>query len=346
MKKVLRVFSYFLSFLSFCFLSANYNLVLADTIIKEIERIKLQTGEFYPSVGDGALLPDGFVFVFQESVFGQNPLLIKFNKKGEFVSKYTARGNGPGELNKPEGVYTFGNEIFVSEFYHPVVHVYTNSLKFKRDFRINSSGKILFINDRYVGIWSMHYQDDKVYLLTIYNRDTFSLYKYAYPIQKDKIPAFVQYYGNVTPISGSRYAGIYATDFQVNIFNRNFEPSRRLLKRKPGHVKKHNKWKGSRSVISTDKITEWMRTWTIPHSVFYVNNHYIISYHNGDDSFQDVIDENGDIIQSERKINWFPRFSDENFLYRIDKKENEDNIDEFFIIKEKLINGKPPAHAK
>lgn len=340
MKKSPGVFSYSILILLFFLFSTRFSLVLADGIIKETQRIKLQCGGFYSSIGDGALLPDGFVFVFKESAFGQNPLIIKFNKKGEPVSEYHERGNGPGELNEPDGVYAFGNQIFAGEFYNPVVHVFSNNLKFKRDFRIKSSGKILFVNDMYVGIWSRYYHDNKVYLMTIYNKDTFSLYKYAYPIHKDKIPAFVQYYGNVTPISENRYAGIYASDFQVTIFDHKFERSQPLFKKTPEHVKAHIKWKGSRSVIDTGKIKKWMSTWTIPQSVYYVNSHYIITYQHKGATFQDVIDEKGNIILRERKITWFPRFSDGNYLYRIDVIENENEKDEFFIIKETFVTGK------
>jgi hypothetical protein len=306
-------------------------------IFKEVKRIKIETDNIYPIVTSMNILKNGFVILFKATSSGNKPLLVTIDKKGTFLSKYDARGYGPGELMEPNNIFISDEEILVSESFNPVIHAYSNKLIFIRDYRIKKGGKILFADKKRLGIWSMFPEKDLVYLITIYNKENLNHIKYAYSIKKDKVPAFVQYYGNLCRIDKENFAGIYASDFQVNIFDSQIKLKRKLFTGKPAHVKKYHPWKGNRSIVNGNRAEEWINSWTVAYSVLFVDDHFLIYYREKNKFYLDVVDIKGTHIYTKQEMPWVHSLSDGKHLWRVEKKESTTDELNYYIIQEKLI---------
>lgn len=328
--KILLVFIIFLSFL------LSVSPLHAEKIFHTIERIRIATDDYYPYINDLTTVPDGYVLLCEQSAATSKPILVKLNLKGISIATYGSHGYGPGELTKVNSLCFSEGEILATEFFTPVIHVFSTSLEFKKDIRIKKGGNILFADKRFIAVWSMHYEKEFAYMVTLYDRNDYSFKRYAFPISRESIPAFVHFYGSFIPIDGNRYAGIYSNSYKIKIFSDDFNFETGLLKNAPAHVKKYRPWKRNRSIVDTMSANDWIASWTVLHSLFYVDGVFLINYREGGNFYIDFASRKGKIIHTGQKVRWYHLYSDGKFLWRIERENEDEEEPDLFLVKEKL----------
>jgi len=319
-----------ISFLNPIYLSAENN------IFTEVNRIELKLDQPYYRMADLKVLEDGFVLILDEAArsFRSYPTIIKTDKDGNIVKKYNKRGYGPGELRRTGKIAADENSIWVSEQNEPWIHEFTHSLEFKKDYKIKNRGNIVINNSKFIGIWSTAYRKDGVYMIQLYDKKNLEFKKLAFKIEEKNIPHFVSTWGGICEVDTNTYAGIYCTEFQIRIFDGDFELKNILLKKTPKYVKKYFPWK--KGEIFNTESREWMKNWTKMHSIFFIDNHFIVVYMYKEQLYLDVIDKYGNVKYSNYKMpeNFGYYTSEGNYLWKAKRVEYQDKI-KYYLIKEK-----------
>lgn len=319
-------------------------LLATPAVLKTIAHVQLKGCNHYSLLKCFAVLPGGFAVVFEESPSNRRPALVKVSWQGNFIREYTKRGQGPGELSEIGGIVASDDAIFVSEFFLPMVHVFSHDVQFINDFRVKSGGKIVFADDKYIAIWNQHFENDVVYMLTLYDSVRFDFFKYAFPVPLKEVPQLAQYYGGIAKINGLGFAGVYSSDYRIKLFDHSFSQGKKLITRYPGHIKKYHPWRGNTTQIDMNQAQEWMNSWAIIHSVFFVDNHYIIEYSYDGKKYFDVLSRDGDMVYCLQELKNFHSVSQGNHLFTIEVHENNDFEKSYSILKQELV--KKEAHGK
>jgi hypothetical protein len=307
-----------------------------NSVFIQVDRVDLKLDSYQIAIlSQVKPIPDGFILLVKQSSFGDKYALIKVSHKGEIVSIFEKRGNGPGELRSIENIAVAENSIFVSERSAPFVHEYSFDLKLIKDHRIKKGGK-LFLLGKYVGIWSLNFNNindnNKTFILALYDRKTFAFIKVAFEISG--VPAFVQRWGGICAIDENQFAGAYTIDYQINVFDSDMNLKKKLISKAPQYIKPYIPWK--KSPYNLDKTgIDWMHSWSKIHSIFYVDNKYVLKYLLQKKQYTDIIDKNGKILASELepKKNRSLIFSQNQFIWQLEW--NEDST-KYALIKLKL----------
>lgn len=307
----------------------------ADEPFKTIERFKVEVDQPFSSFTSFRNVSDGFVLYLQESRTSQNKgFLVKVDKGGRFLTKYKDWGNGPGQLREIDNIHIIEDHVFACESVSPWIHTFDRNLKFLNDIKIKKGGKIVVHNDKYIGIWSLNIKgENDAYKLAIYDRKNFKFNRYAYPVKE--IPLLVQHWGGICKVNENTYAGVYPPDFQIKLFDGEFNFVKDLLTKTPAHIVRHTKWKKDPNTLNNEML-EWYYGWSKIHSVFFSKNHYIVKYQYKKKGYIDVFDSEGklkfkQIQYPEKTIS----FVDGDDIWFIEWVETEDDRD-YYLVKTEL----------
>jgi hypothetical protein len=266
-------------------------------LFKDIRRISLDFRDA-PIAGVGFIRPltEGFVVIYNESAFNDSFALARLSSSGIKIKSYKERGNGPGELGAILRLVVTEKSILVSEFKRPIIHEFSHELSFKKDYRIKKPG-IIFDLGKHIGVWSLNFSkennQDKIYMLSVYNRKTFHFIKFSFEIPE--VPAFVYLMGGIWPTSKKHYAAIYPTEYQIRLYDENLNFKKNVIKSIPSHVKKYIPWK--KSPYSLDnKGYEWMNSWSRLNRLFFIDGRYFIIYWQNKTQYLDIISNDGQLL--------------------------------------------------
>jgi hypothetical protein len=314
------------------------NLYAKNDIFVDVERVNLKLDELlYSGLGDIAPLPDGFIIVFRR---GRDcNLIVKLDKQGNIITVYDKTGNGPGEIRGLHNIGVTGTAIFASEMQSPFIHEFSHDLKFKNDYRIKGAGKLYVLGTKYIGIWCPSNFDEKAEnldTLALYDAKSFKFKKYVFRVKE--VPAFFSYWGSVCRINDDTFAGVYPSEYQIRIFDGNLEFRKSLLNEIPVYIKKYVPFNRSQSVVDQNAVN-WTNTWSVMHSIYYLDGMFILSYTYNKEFFLDIIDSNGKVVYpnyKEKKRFGIAFIEDNKFLWRL-KVEEGDEADKYTLVKQKLI---------
>lgn len=302
-----------------------------QTLFKEIERTELDFGNVvFARVSNIVPLPDGFIVLINETAYTTRHTLLKFSKKGTLISKYDRRGNGPGELRSVGNIVQLENSILVSESSAPYVHEYSHNLKFIKDHRIKKGGEVILLG-KFIGIWSRNFiteeKKDKIYMLALYDKATLKFQRYAFEVKE--VPNFVYMWGGMCKMDNNSYAGVYVTTYQIRLFDKNLQNEKTLITIAPKYIKKYYPYKGDPQTFDQTS-QKWME------SIDYVDNKFILGYMKGKNSYLDIIDNDGNILYSQYKVDkkWIV-FIDNSHVWLLEKVEDDEDM-KYVLIKSRL----------
>lgn len=306
---------------------------------KEIERVRLEFNDivFY-SIWQSIKIKDGFVSILTESEKGGRYFLVKFSNEGKILAVYKQYGSGPGDISRINSIADTGNTILIPERTLSYVHEFSYDLKFIRDYRIKKGGNIILIGD-YVAIWSVNTpgqkDTDKKYMSALYDLKNFNFKKYAFEITE--IPALVQDWGNICKLDHNSYAGIYSTEYQIRIYDRELNFKKNLLNNTPNYISKYSPFNGNPRNVNNE-IVKWMESWSRMHELFYADGKLILRYATGKDMFIDIFDKNGKPLAQNIKQNKenYLAFTDGNYFWKYEIKI-EGEVEKYWLVKTKLI---------
>jgi hypothetical protein len=296
--KVIAVILLFaITFLSLNLISATVIYASAkspENIFKEVDRVKLDFGDVvFANTSKIVPLQDGFIVLIDETAYTKTHTLLKFSKKGTLLNKYDRRGNGPGELRSVGNIIPLENSILVSESSAPFVHEFSHDLKFVKDHRIKKGGKILDLG-KYFGIWALNYKrennKDKVFILALYDRNTFEFKKFAFEIPE--VPAYVFTWGGICRVDENTFAGAYVTQHKIYLFDSDLKLKKSILGDLPGYMKKYHPWKKSHSHADNTSV-EWLKSWSKIDSLYYIDGKFIVKHLLENKCFLDIISLDG-----------------------------------------------------
>ncbi|NIM12418.1 MAG: hypothetical protein GTO45_09915 [Candidatus Aminicenantes bacterium] len=309
----------------------------AQKLFKEIERIELKLDDVvFASISDVVSVSDGFVLIIKESRFGDTYALLKLSKSGEPICKYDKRGNGPGEIRSIDRIAVKKKSILVAESFAPYIHEYSHNLEFIKDHRIKKGGEIILLG-KFIGIWSRNFitedKKDKIYMLALYDKDTLKFQRYAFEVKE--VPDFVYTWGGMCKVDNNSYAGVYATTYQIHLFDKNLQHEKRLITIVPKYIKKYYPYKGDPQTFDQTS-QKWMESWSKMESIDYVDNKFILGYMQGKNSYFDIIDNVGNILYSQYKVDkkWIV-FTDNSHVWWLEKVEDNEDV-KYFLIKSRL----------
>jgi hypothetical protein len=304
-------------------------LCASDDVFKTLERIRVEVDQPFSSFTTFKPLPDGFILLVTESRTNQNTgFLVKIDKNGLFQKKYKNWGNGPGQLRNIDGIYVLDESILACENSSPWLHQFDLNLNFVKDIKIEKGGKVVVHNDKYIGIWSLNIKgDQEIYKLALYNRSNFKFNRLAYHVKE--IPLLVQHWGGICEIDKNTFAGVYPPEFQIKIFDNEFNFKRDIIKNHPGHIAKYSKWKKDPQTLDNEML-DWYYSWAKIHSIFYVKNHFIVKYFYKKKPYLDIIDKEGNFKYKQIGFNNKSLSAVEgDSLWILEWKDTEEDIDYF-----------------
>jgi hypothetical protein len=311
----------------------------AGSIFKEVERVDLKLDKIiFAHINDYVVVPDGFIILIQETARGEYFSLVKLSKKGDVLRVYEKRGNGPGELRYIENLEAFGKSIFVGEMTAPYFHEFNHNLDFIADHRAKRGGKVMHVGN-YIGIWADYIPRvnnvDKFYMLGLYDNKTYEFKKYAFEIPE--IPALVQSWGGVRKIDENTYAGIYPTQYQIRLYDKELNFKKNLLKDVPGYIVKYSPWKQNPNDVTLD-MQKWFKSWSKIESLFYADGKFLLRYMIGEEFFIDIFDKDGKKLVSQYKEpkNKHVNFAEGGFLWLLESYDEDEDSPKNTLIKAKL----------
>jgi len=307
-------------------------MIAVDDRFKTVERIKVDVDQPFSSFSSFRKLPDGFVLLLMESRTNyETPILVKIDKNGRFQKKYKEWGEGPGQMKRISGIYVLDDAIYASEGVKPWLHQFDLNLNFVKDIKIKKGGKLIIHNDKYIGIWSTITKgENEFYKLALYGRKDFQFIRNAYRV--NEFPPLVFSWGGICRIDANTYAGVYPPDFQIKLFDAEFNYIKDVFQETPGHVAKYTKWNKDPNHLDNE-MYKWFQGWTKVNDVFFVKNHFIITYNHQGKGFLDIIDRDGNlkIKQLDAKAYGFS-FVEDDYLWRLDWEETEEDR-EYYLVK-------------
>lgn len=306
-------------------------------VFKEVERIELKLDNLvFARIPEIDPLPDGYILLVNESAYGKQYALVKVSRQGSYVSMYDKRGNGPGELRSIESIAVQGDSILVSEVSAPFIHEFSNNLEFVKDHRIKMAGTVIPLG-KYIGVWALNYRKvdnkNRSFILTLYDRNTFEFERVAFEVTD--VPPFVFTWGGICRVSDTLYAGVYCNQYQIFLFDNEFNSKKTLLKKVPGHIKQYRSTKMDPHTLN-QKGVNWIHSWSKVQFVYFVENRFIIGYNHDKESFLDVYSRDGKpLVQHHRmKKNRGLNFATESqYIWALEWNEDRDR---YTIVKLKL----------
>lgn len=296
-------------------------------ILEKIEKVDLNFGDVICAYIVGiAPLENGFVLLTNESVYGDKYSLLKLSERGEFIKQYNKRGNGPGEFSRVGSLVVLEKSILVFERSTPFIHEFTFDLEFVRDHRVKQGGKG-FLLGNFVAVQGLYFtggnKDKKNYVLALYDRETFEFKKYA--VEVNEVPAFVFTWGGFCEVDNKTIAGVYSNIYEVQLFDRYMNKSGALEKKISGHFEKYYPWKKNPNTLRNDGV-KWMHSWAKMHSIFFLEDKFIITYLQNKKYYWDVISMDGKPVAFglENKADQPFLFTTNSHIWRLETTEVED----------------------
>jgi hypothetical protein len=305
------------------------------TLFSEIERIELKLDDIvFAKLVKLRPLPDGYVLILDQSQSNIQRLLVKIDKKGNYVCKFDKRGNGPGEIREIESMFVTEDSILVSEMTSPFIHKYSHNLEFLKDYRIKRWG-IIYDIGKYVGIWAPYYKDNKTYTLALYDKDTLEFKRHVFEI--DEVPMLTHYWGDICKTGGQSFAAIYPKDYQISQYDHEFNRKGIIIDKIPAHIRKYTSPKMDPQKVDHNTI-KWFKSWTKMRALYFVDGKYILQYLDKDQMYLDIISVQGELIRAQYKM---PErsdysFSNGKFIWRLLLENEDEEETKYTLIKEKL----------
>lgn len=310
-----------------------------NDIFVEQERVKINIDKIlYSGITDIEQIPDGFVLLLARS--RKSNLIVKIDRKGNLVSMHDKVGNGPGELRNVYNIAITDSAVYAIELQSPFIHEFSHDLQFRDDYRIKRGGQLIILGNMFAGVWAPYYSGDKnmelVETLALYDLKSFKFIRTAFSVKE--VPALFHLLGGICRIDNDSFAGVYPSEYQVKIFDRNIQFKKNLIETVPGHIKKYHPYKKSPHVVDQD-IIDWANSWAVIQTLFYIDGKFIIKYLYNRDSFLDIIDGKGKILYAgykEKKKFHIVFVEDQKYVWRL-KVEEFENIDRYTLVKQKLV---------
>lgn len=306
--------------------------------LEEVEKIDLQFDDYiFASLVSLKPIKDGFVLLVNESAYGDEYTMIKLSKRGKLLNLYNKRGNGPGEFSRASGVAVLEKSILVFERVAPYIHEFSFDLDFVRDHRIKQGG-IGFLLGRYIALQGLYFSKEGkkqiANILALYDRETLEFKKHA--VEIGEIPAFVYAWGGFCEVDDNIIAGVYSNIYEIQLFDREMNKTGALEKEISGNFKRFYPWKKNPNKLRESGV-KWMHSWTKMHSVFYLDEKYIVTYLQNKKYYYDVISKDGKTLAMgiEGKQNGKYLFTSAAHIWRLDTTEVEDEK-EYALIKMKF----------
>ena len=224
--------------------------------------------------------------------------------------------------------------IYACEGQTPVVHLFNHDLKFVNDYRIKRAGRLFSLGDGLFGVWGPNYLDEGVYNLAVYDRE-FKFKKYVLPVKE--VPALFQSWGGIVAVGDGEFAVARPPFYQVSLFDKDLKKKKELISKVPSYIRPYHKYKKSLNIVN-EEIVKWSKSWSVVHSVFFVDGYYLLKIYDKDRFILDIYDSNGKLIREgvEEELKCQSIFVDgEGFLWKLKTVEKEEFPD-YFLKKVKL----------
>jgi hypothetical protein len=138
-------------------------------------------------------------------------------------------------------------------------------------------------------------------------------------------------WGGMCKVDNNSYAGVYATKYQIRLFDKNLQHEKGLITIVPKYIKKYHPYKGDPQTFDQTS-QKWMESWSKMESIDYVDNKFILGYMQGKSSYLDIINKDGNILHSQYKVGkkWIA-FTDSSHVWWLEEVEDNEDMKHFLI---------------